>query len=253
MVKEKHNGWVDTFFAILEEAQNDNYVNHSFAGMLKGLCNSILNVRGLYKEVDTIVNHMIFCFLSNDPCLYGLTREEWALVSRLVILEFNPMEDPRAFDTWAHTRFDPGSNEFIWSMFLWLRDQYVPPTDYTTNRYLDHPEKDEYIKTANMLKKNGVEMWLSNSYELFKPYKYSGAEFRKILLKEAYDDYVKDRAPSTKFALDNFVKMMIGLGFELKELHHVKFLRIRLSEFEELFKRLNGDLEEEAEVDEGCV
>ena len=86
MIMEKHNGWMDTFMAILEEAQNENYTNHVFAGILKRIINKLLDVRGLYQEVSGIVNHMIFCMLSNDPCIYGLTREEWALVSRLVII-----------------------------------------------------------------------------------------------------------------------------------------------------------------------
>jgi hypothetical protein len=131
MIVEKHNDQMDTYRALLEEAQNDNYTNHVFAGILKRIINRPLDVRDLCQEVSGIVNHMIFCMLSNDPCMDGLTREDWALISRLVRMGFISMNNAEMeeFDSRTQDEYDPQSKEFVWSPYLWQRDEYQSPAD----------------------------------------------------------------------------------------------------------------------------
>jgi hypothetical protein len=186
---------------------------------------------------------------SNDKTIYGITRGDKALLSRMVFIELLSIKNYEEFYQWSQNEYNPSTPEFKRAMYLWLRDEFQAPSDYTPNRYIDHPEKDEYIKSANMTKKNSVEMWMSNAYSMFTQYKMGGITYKKEVISVLYEDY-KNSKPNGLFTLDNFTKQLIQMGFEQKLTHNRKILRIETQAFNELYKTLNEGIEEDEEPEE---
>jgi hypothetical protein len=242
-IESPFNSYMTNFYNAVDEAQNENYTTHRFDETLKNYTNPEIVITRKGKDQITLPNHTIMNVNSNDKTIYGITRGDKALLSRMVFIELLSIKDSyEQFYLWSQNEYNPSTPEFKRSMYLWLRDEFQAPADYTPNRYIDHAEKDEYVTSANMTKKNSVEMWMSNAYDQFTQYKMSGTTYKKAVTNELYEAY-KNSKPHSVFTIDSFTKQMISMGFEQKLTHNRKVLRIEAKAFDELYKVLNDGIE----------
>jgi hypothetical protein len=251
-IESPFNSYMQNLMIALDEAQFENYTNHRLEETFKNYTNDEIVITCKGKSQITQPNRTIININSNDKTIYGITRGEAALLSRMVFIELLPIGDGHAeFYLWSQNKFNPSTSEFKRSMFLWLRDVFVAPADYTPNRYIDHAEKDDYITSANMTRKNSVEMWMSNAYDEFRHYNFGGISYKKAGVSELYDAY-KASKPRTLFTIDNFARQMLVMGFEQKLTHNRKIVRIEASAFDALYATLNDGIEvdEDAEREE---
>jgi hypothetical protein len=168
-IESPFNSYMMELFNVLDEAQSENYTTKRLDENLKNSSNPEIVITCKGKGQVNAANHTIMGVNSNDKTIYGITRGDAALLSRMVFIELTPIgADYERFYAWSQNEYNPSTTDFKRSMYQWLRDEFEPPADYTPNRYIDHPEKDDYIKSANMTRKNSVESWMVDAADQFE-------------------------------------------------------------------------------------
>jgi hypothetical protein len=218
-----------------------------------------MNFRGIQKEAVEKPFDFITSFTTNTPDLYGIIRSinpDIPLLSRIAIIEMLECKDQQELYEWTHNQFNPETQEFKYSFYKWLREEFIIPDDFTPNRYESklHPEKVEFMNESKELKRSSIEQWFSGVIEderTFEDATFSKIQYKTVLQSKINSSYKEYMSGSNKVCCeDNVIKFVVGLGFEEYRNRTGRYLRIKLPEFEKLVAKYR-DTTPELEEDEG--
>jgi hypothetical protein len=230
----------------IEEAEKSTYKTNVLGTRIKQLTTMNTCARGMYSESTSSRNWAMFSMNTNSEDLYGLTRNDNALISRLVILNFkqNRMSKKEMNDI---CQSFISNKDFAYSLYHYLAFDRIIRSDFSPVRY-DGKDKFDFINKAKSNNKNSVEEWFTNSHEdIFEKRKYKGEIYMcnsKSYLNQIYSNY-KDNHKND-YNVKKIDDFMNEKGFQLvkttfNEKPGIYVYRMTLDKFNELIEELNND------------
>ena len=261
--RDSFTAWiVRNLLVWMEEAETSNYQSKAIQQRVKQLTTKAASSRGMYKEVKSARNWAIFGMNTNQRDLYGLSRGDPALLSRLVILDFK--DNDRENDQQKRNEFDEKCKSFItnpnfaYSLYHYLSDEHEREIrkGFSPVRYYGK-DKDDFLKNCRFENKNSVEDWFSE--------KCSDNTFCRINEKKAYV-YIKEKEANKSYnnwkenhkqrlCADSIKPTFEKLGFTYTSTtingeKGVRIFKMDKDKFDEVVKRLVGIEDDGEEIDE---
>ena len=247
---ENANGWATDYLMIhVEELEGDEYLKKDFSSWIKRATTRDTSIRKMYRDAYAGTNNAIIGLNTNKKDLYGLLYGDEALLSRLVILDF---DEPLTPDEWsAHKKsfgldetnpnYAANKRKLAASLWHYLRYEYEIVERFNPCRYFE-PEKTALINRlrqsagrapelfVNSLEKKGASSSSEgyNYYEVFeflrdKRYKATDMSHVKVVayvsdLETAWRAFMQDKkGAQANYSFDkSVVPILERIGFEKK-------------------------------------
>lgn len=131
---EKHNGgFVNKLYRSYDEFENSNYKTKYVNNIIKRITNPRLAARSMNEDTKQTDDYAIDVLNSNDPGLYGLTKADAALKSRLCIIRLKERSIRLSkYSKYINVVDQP---EFPYSLYQYLMN--VDLTDFINNNEFD--------------------------------------------------------------------------------------------------------------------
>ena len=254
---DKFNSWQDSVLYLgIEELQSDNNNKDSIGEnkilekFIKLLTTPTTSRRGMHKELTKGTNNFMISINSNDPFIDGLafTKCE-AVIDRLVIAEFINDDNKNAIDELAdETLKNDKRDEFIYSLYYYLYNDYIISENYSTERYYGN-EKYEYLNNVKRSVNTHITKWIKEYVSTCATHSFKGISYRyfyESAANEAFNEYCRKNRISRNDWLNNIISLNVGFERVITHIEgaSVRIVRITQKDFDDWVNDKVEDIDE---------